>query len=656
MPARNVSECFALTIPVCPAPGDGYVRGVTPKPPLNPNVKQHGFNLAYVLIAALGVLLVQDWWARSQAVATIPYSQFQKLVREDRVASVVVSADQIQGEFKEPVDGKKRFVTTRIEQDLAKELDEHGVEYAGRFENTVVPLILSWVVPIALFFGIWVFLGRRMAKQLGGPGGGLMAIGKSKARVYVETDTKVTFDDVAGVDESKEELKEIVAFLKDPKSYGRLGARMPKGVLLVGPPGTGKTLLARAVAGEASVPFFSISGSEFVEMFVGVGAARVRDLFEQARAKAPAIIFIDELDALGRARAAMPGFGGGHDEKEQTLNQLLVEMDGFDPGSGIVLIAATNRPEVLDPALLRAGRFDRQVLVDRPDRTGREAILRVHTRKVKLAPGVTLDQVAALTPGFTGADLANLVNEAALVATRRRAEDIAMEDFNASVERIVAGLEKKNRLLNPREREIVAHHEMGHAIVAAALPGSDAVHKISIIPRGIGALGYTIQRPTEDRYLMTREELEKKMMILLGGRAAEHIVFGHLSTGAADDLAKATDIARNMVTRYGMAGALGPVTYETEPNGFLGQVAGTRRLYAEETAREIDVAVRDIVQVSFDRARAVLAANRALLDESARELLARETLADGELAALLARVRPAESDAGIAAASVATRA
>ncbi len=607
---------------------------------MNPNVKQTGFNLAYVLIAAFGVLALQDWWIRSQAVATIPYSEFQKLVRENGVARVVVSADRIEGEVKGEIDGKKRFVTNRVEQDLAKELDEHGVVYAGRFEDRTLPLILSWVVPIALFLGLWMFLGRRMAKQLGGPGGGLMSIGKSKAKVYVETDTRVTFADVAGVEESKEELKEIVAFLKDPKGYGRLGARMPKGVLLVGPPGTGKTLLAKAVAGEAGVPFFSISGSEFVEMFVGVGAARVRDLFEQARAKAPAIIFIDELDAMGRARASMGALGGGHDEKEQTLNQLLVELDGFDASSGIVLLGATNRPEVLDPALLRAGRFDRQVLVDRPDRTGRTAILEVHSRKVKLAGGVRLEQVSALTPGFTGADLANLVNEAALVATRRGGEQISMEDFNVAIERIVAGLEKKNRLLNPREREIVAHHEMGHAIVAAALPGCDPVHKISIIPRGIGALGYTIQRPTEDRYLMTREELEAKMLVLLGGRAAEHVVFGHLSTGAADDLSKATEIARSMVTRYGMGPALGPVTYETEPNGFLGAAAGPRRLYAEETAREIDLAVRDLVQAAFDRARVILADNRPLLDESARELLARETLAGADLGALLGRVHP----------------
>jgi cell division protease FtsH len=615
---------------------------VTPRPQNNNrNVKKTGFNLAYVLIAAMGVLLVQDWWGRSQAVATIPYSEFQRLVREDQVARVLVSADHITGEFREPVEGKRRFVTTRVEPELAKELGEHGVEYAGRFQNDIIPLILSWVVPIALFVGIWMFLGRRMARQLGGgAGGGLMSIGKSKAKVYVETDTKVTFADVAGVDESKDELQEIVQFLKEPKSYGRLGARMPKGVLLVGPPGTGKTLLAKAVAGEAGVPFFSISGSEFVEMFVGVGAARVRDLFEQARAKAPAIIFIDELDALGRARATMSGMGGGHDEKEQTLNQLLVELDGFDPSAGIVLLGATNRPEVLDPALLRAGRFDRQVLVDRPDRGGREAILRVHSRNVKLASSVLLGQVAALTPGFTGADLANLVNEAALVATRRGAGEVAMDDFNVAVERIVAGLEKKNRLLNPREREIVAHHELGHAIVAAALPGCDPVHKISIIPRGIGALGYTIQRPTEDRYLMTREELDAKMTVLLGGRAAEQLVYEHLSTGAADDLSKATNIARSMVTRFGMGGPLGPVSYEAEPNGFLPPMAGSRRLYAEETAREIDVAVRDIVQGAFDRARAILARNRTLLEESARELLARETLADTELEAVLEQVVP----------------
>jgi cell division protease FtsH len=641
LPVSPRSACVAIRPPrdasSCGRAAGGYLIAVDPRPQLDPKVKKTGFNVAYVALAVLGVLFLQDWWLRNQTVATIPYSQFQKLVRDDKVARVLVAGDQVSGEYKEPVDGKKRFATTRVASDLATELDKHGVEYAGRFEHGVLPLILSWVVPIALFYGIWMFLGRRMARQLGGPGG-LLSIGKSKAKVYVETDTKVTFADVAGVDEAKDELREIVRFLREPKSYGRLGARMPKGVLLVGPPGTGKTLLAKAVAGEAGVPFFSISGSEFVEMFVGVGAARVRDLFEQARAKAPAIIFIDELDALGRARTSISSFGGGHDEKEQTLNQLLAELDGFDPSVGIVLLGATNRPEVLDPALLRAGRFDRQVLVDRPDRRGREAILKVHTRKVKLASGLKLDQVAALTPGFSGADLANLVNEAALVATRRGAEEIRIEDFNVAVERIVAGLEKKNRLLNPREREIVAHHEMGHAVVASALPGTDSIHKISIIPRGIGALGYTIQRPTEDRYLMTREELENKMAVLLGGRAAEHVVFGHLSTGAADDLAKATDIARNMVTRFGMGRPLGPVTYESEPNGFLGPIAGTTRMYAEETAREIDLAVREIVDAAFERARAILARNRALLDEGAKALLAKESLADTELSELLTKV------------------
>ncbi len=616
------------------------------------NKKQTGFNLAYVLIAVAGVLILQDFWIRQQAVATIPYSEFQKLVREDKIANVVVGQDRLSGEFKEAIGGKKRFLAVRVDADIAKELDQHSVEYRGQAESNLLTQLLSWVVPIALFSGIWILLGRRMAKQLGGPGGGLLAIGKSKAKVYVETDTKVTFADVAGVDEAKAELQEVVSFLKDPKQHGRLGARMPKGVLLVGPPGTGKTLLAKAVAGEAGVPFFSISGSEFVEMFVGVGAARVRDLFEQARAKAPCIIFIDELDALGRARGALTGLGG-HDEKEQTLNQLLVELDGFDPASGIVLLAATNRPEILDPALLRAGRFDRQVLVDRPERVGREQILKVHTRKVILATDVKLEEVAALTPGFTGADLANLVNEAALVATRRGAGQIGMTDFNMAIERIVAGLEKKNRLLNPREREIVAHHEMGHAFVAAALPGTDAVHKISIIPRGVAALGYTIQRPTEDRYLMTREELDDKMAVLLGGRAAEHLVFGHLSTGASDDLSKATEIARSMVTRYGMGATLGPVTYETEPAPFLGQAYGSQRLYGEETAREIDVAVRGVVEAQFQRARAILAANRSLLGDAAATLLANETLAGPQLEDILGRVGK-EAGPRVAAAATAT--
>jgi cell division protease FtsH len=600
------------------------------------------FKLLYLFLAIAGVLLVHDMWAASQGVAVIPYSQFQQLLGQGKVQEVVVDADTIQGVLKEPLreapyQGQSRFVTTQVRPELAASLEKHGVTFTGRVESPWLHTILSWMVPVVLFAAGWLWLARRMGGA-GGPGAGLMSIGKSKAKVYVETGVAVRFGDVAGVDEAKAELEEVVSFLKDPKSYGRLGARMPKGVLLVGPPGTGKTLLARAVAGEAGVPFFSISGSEFVEMFVGVGAARVRDLFQQARLKAPCVIFIDELDALGRARGAYPGMGG-HDEKEQTLNQLLSELDGFDPATGIVLLGATNRPEVLDPALLRAGRFDRQVLVDRPDRIGRAQILAVHAKKVVLAPEVKLEEVAALTPGFTGADLANLLNEAALVATRRKADQVSMADFTAAIERIVAGLEKRNRLLNPREREVVAHHEMGHAIVAAAQPGCDPVHKISIVPRGIGALGYTIQRPTEDRYLMTREELEAKMAVLLGGRTAEEVVFGHVSTGAADDLSKVTDIARSMVTRYGMVGDLGPLAYEAEPGGFLAGVPQVpRRLYSEETAREIDVAVHELVESAHTRARRILEDNRPLLEEAAKRLLAEETLADPELQVVLRQV------------------
>jgi cell division protease FtsH len=459
--------------------------------------------------------------------------------------------------------------------------------------------------------------------------------------VYVETRTGVTFDDVAGVDEAKAELREIVDFLKNPRDYGRLGARVPKGVLLVGPPGSGKTLLAKAVAGEAAVPFFSINGSEFVEMFVGVGAARVRDLFEQARQKAPAIIFIDELDALGKARGAFAM--GGHDERENTLNQLLVELDGFDPAVGVVLLAATNRPEILDPALLRAGRFDRQILVDRPDRQGRIAILEVHARKVKLAPDADLEQVAALTTGFSGADLANLVNEAALIATRRRADSVSMADLTGAVERIVAGLEKKSRVLNPRERERVAYHETGHALVALALPGSDKVHKMSVIPRGIGSLGYTIQRPTEDRYLMTRAELENKIAVLLGGRAAEKVVFGELSTGAADDLAKVTDIARDMVARYGMLEELGYVAYDPNPPRFLENPGAPAQgpHVSEHTARRIDDAVRNLVMGVFERTYKLLEANRDVLDRTARALLEKETLDEAAIADLTRGLRPA---------------
>lgn len=599
------------------------------------NDKTH-FNIWYWIAAFIGLMVFQYLFAITQQIAQIPYSEFESHLQAGRVAEVQVSDRFVQGTFKQPLAaGQTRFITTRVEPDFAEQLRQHDVVVTGQIESTFLRDLLSWVVPMVLFVGVWVFVIRRMG---GGAGGGLLQIGKSKARVYVETDTKVTFDDVAGVDEAKEELQEIIEFLRNPEEYGRLGGRMPKGVLLLGPPGTGKTLIARAVAGEAKVPFFSISGSEFVEMFVGVGAARVRDLFEQARAKAPAIIFIDELDALGRARGAGPMMGG-HDEKEQTLNQLLVELDGFDPSTGVVLLAATNRPEILDPALLRAGRFDRQVLIDRPDKRGRIQILQVHMRKAKLSANVDPEKVAALTPGFTGADLANLVNEATLLATRRKADSVTMEDFSSAIERIVAGLEKRNRLLNPKEREIVAYHEMGHTLVALSLPGVDPVHKVSIIPRGVGALGYTIQRPTEDRFLMTREELENKMTVLLGGRAAEWIVFNHLSTGAADDLARVTDIARAMVTHYGMSEKIGHVALEKDQHSFLNSTPlpgfPQERDYGEATADLIDAEVRSIIEKAFGRAVALITTRRELLERAARRLLETETLDEAELRSLI---------------------
>ncbi|HET7297290.1 MAG TPA: ATP-dependent zinc metalloprotease FtsH [Burkholderiales bacterium] len=591
--------------------------------------KRTQFNIGYLLFAFFAVVIVQQWWQQAQTVEVVPYSEFERLLAEDKISEVVVSENRITGKLKAPENGKTVAAANLVQPDLAERLSKFNVKYTRVHESTFLRDVLSWVVPALVFFGVWYLLIRRMAGQQG-LGGGFMSIGKSRAKVYVEKKTGVTFADVAGVDEAKAELQEVVEFLKDPKKYGRLGARVPKGVLLVGPPGTGKTLLARAVAGEAGVSFFSISGSEFVEMFVGVGAARVRDLFEQARGKAPAIIFIDELDALGRARGAGPI--GGHDEKEQTLNQLLVELDGFDPSTGLVLLAATNRPEILDPALLRAGRFDRQVLVDRPDKAGRLQILQVHAKKVSLAPDVDLTQVAALTPGFTGADLANLINEAALLATRRGAEAVALRDFTEAIERLIAGLEKRNRVLNPTERRVVAHHELGHTMVAMALPGTDPVHKVSIIPRGVGALGYTIQRPTEDRFLMTRGELENKMAVLLGGRAAEEVVFGHLSTGAADDLAKVTDIARSMVMRYGMVKSLGHVAYEEEQSRFLMTPGFQKnREYSEETAREIDVAVREIVKAAYEKALGILSREKRALEAWALKLLEKETLVEAEL-------------------------
>ncbi len=608
------------------------------------------FSIWYFILALFALLTLQDLWVEMRAVEPLPYSEFQQMVKDGRVAEIAITDNTIQGTLKSPTaDGRSKFVTTRVDPELARDLAQYDVRFTGVIQSTFLRDLLGWILPAVVFVGIWMFAMRKFAEKQG-LGGGFMSIGKSKAKVYVESKTGVNFDDVAGVDEAKAELEEVVGFLRDPDAHGRLGGRSPKGILLVGPPGTGKTLLAKAVAGEAGVPFFSISGSEFVEMFVGVGAARVRDLFEQARQKAPAIIFIDELDALGRARGAFGGMGG-HDEKEQTLNQLLVELDGFDSSSGLVLLAATNRPEILDPALLRAGRFDRQVLVDRPDKKGRIQILQVHMKKIKFAPDTDADAVAALTPGFSGADLANLCNEAALVATRRNGEAVTVDDFTVAVERIVAGLEKKNRVLNQHERTVVAHHEMGHALVAMSLPGTDPVHKISIIPRGIGALGYTIQRPTEDRFLMTRQELEDKMAVLLGGRAAEHIVFGCVSTGAADDLQKVTGIARSIVMRFGMHEQLGNVVYEEERPSFLGQPQplASERNYSEETAREIDCAVRDIVARAFDRTVELIAARREILEDGARDLLARETLDEAALEAILARVRASEGIGATAA-------
>ena len=597
-----------------------------------PEDRKHQFAIWYIFAAFLGLMLIQSLWLRYTQVDTIPYSQFEQLLADGKIAEVLVGQDSIQGTLKEPFpNGRQQFYTVRVDPQLADKLAAHGVVITGAPSSTLIQTILSWVLPIFLFYMIWMYGLRRLAERQGL--GGLMAIGKSRAKVYVETDTKVTFKDVAGVDEAKFELQEVVAFLRDPKSFGRLGARVPKGILLVGPPGTGKTLLARAVAGEAGVPFYSISGSEFVEMFVGVGAARVRDLFEQARQAAPCIIFIDELDALGRSR--MPGAFGGYDEKEQTLNQLLAELDGFDPSAGVILLGATNRPEILDPALLRAGRFDRQVLVDRPERKGRLEILKVHISKVRLAESVDLDQVAALTPGFSGADLANLVNEAAIVATRRKADAVTLDDFTAAIERIVAGLEKKSRVLNPQERRRVAYHEMGHALVASSLPGVDPILKVSIIPRGVGALGYTIQRPTEDRFLLVAGDLENRIAVLMGGRASESLVFdGEISTGAADDLQRATEIAIEMVTRYGMDKTLGQRTYAPAPQPFLTGTTANRVDAAEITAREIDVAVRDMLAHAFERATEILRSRRADLDEGAKLLLAQETLTADQFAAI----------------------
>lgn len=580
----------------------------------------------------------------------IPYSQFKQLVQTGQVADLKIGATTIQGtlldksvapppETTTPTQ-PQRFTTTRVEDpDLVAELETHAIAFSGQTDNSWMLNLFSWLAPLFVLILFWSVYFRRMGA---GVGGGLMAVGKSRARVYVEHQIKVRFDDVAGLDEAKEELREVIEFLRTPEKFRQLGGKVPKGVLLAGAPGTGKTLLAKAVAGEAGVPFFSLSGSEFVEMFVGVGAARVRDLFEQALQKAPCIVFIDELDALGKARGINPI--AGNEEREQTLNQLLVEMDGFDTSTGVIIMAATNRPEILDPALLRAGRFDRHVVLDRPDVKGREAILRVHAKNVKLAAEVDLSVIAARTPGFVGADLANIVNEAALLAVRKGHDEVLMADFDEAVDRVIAGPEKKNRVINPREKAIIAHHEIGHALTAELLPHVDPVRKVSIIPRGIAALGYTQQLPTEDRYLMTRSELEDRLRVLLGGRVAEEIIFGDVSTGAQDDLQKATDMARSMVTEYGMSTRLGLRTFEKERRGlFLDTPWATKKDYSEEKAAEIDKEVEDILEQAHRQVRELLTAQKPLLEQLAGLLLEKEVLEGEELRRII-RAAATEAD------------
>ena len=612
--------------------------------------KQKNFTVWYFVAAAVALMLVQAL-VLAPRVENLSYSEFKTLVAKGKVTNLVIAKQVIRGTLaadglegllpKEKLDELKRygggvhqFVTARVDDPaLVTDLEAAHVRFTGTVENTWLTALLGWVVPALVFVGLWAFLMRRM----GNVQGGLLAIGKSRAKVYVENSTGVTFDDVAGIDEARGELMEIVDFLKRPERYRRLGGKIPKGVLLVGAPGTGKTLLAKAVAGEAKVPFFSLTGSDFIEMFVGVGAARVRDLFEQAQAKAPSIVFIDELDALGKARGIAPGFGG-HDEREQTLNQLLAELDGFDSSKGVIIMAATNRPEILDPALLRPGRFDRKVVVDRPDLKGREMILRVHTRGVTLAPGVDLTAIAARTPGFVGADLANLVNEAALGAARTNKDAVEMADFDEAIDRVVGGLERRSRLIGPREKEIVAHHEAGHAIVAELRPRADRVHKISIIPRGIAALGYTEQEPTEDRYLMTRAELLDRLDVLLGGRVAEEIIFGDVSTGAADDLRRATAMARHMVAQYSMSEKLGLATFEEPRQTFLDVGGSAAREYSEATAQAIDVEIAGILSAAHVRVRETLTAHRSTVEALAKLLIDKEVVNAEQLRGLLGPV------------------
>jgi len=616
------------------------------------SAKPMRFSIWYFLAILLVLVLVQTFFSVRRSYP-LSYSDFRHLVDIKGVDDLEISGENINGtllpqgveylakETKEPELPKRLakefpqkpvFTTVRMEdRDLVALLEKKGIKYKALPDRAWLTALLSWVIPMLLLVGLWLFIFRRMSA---GPGG-IMSIGKSKARVYVEDETKVTFADAAGVEEAEEELKEIIEFLKHPGKFQVLGGKIPKGVLLVGPPGTGKTLLARAVAGEAGVPFLSLTGSDFVEMFVGVGAARVRDLFQQAQEKAPAIIFIDELDALGKARGMSPL--SGHEERENTLNQLLSEMDGFDTRKGVIMMAATNRPEILDPALIRPGRFDRQILVDRPSLKGREDILAIHTRKVKLAEDVNLHTLAARTPGMVGSDLANIVNEAALLAARRDRSAVAMSDFEEAIDRVVAGLEKRNRLMNPREKEIVAYHETGHALVAEGLPNVDPVHRVSIIPRGIGSLGYTMQLPTEDRYLMTKGELEDRMVVMLGGRVAEEVHFGEISTGAQNDLYRATDIARSMVREYGMSEKLGPLTFERERRPlFLDMMMppGTKD-YSEATAQEIDQEVSGLVEKAYHRAQEILGAKRETLEKVAKVLLDKEVLEGEELRQML---------------------
>ncbi|QCQ21020.1 ATP-dependent zinc metalloprotease FtsH [Desulfoglaeba alkanexedens] len=603
----------------------------------DPSRRKVQFSFWYFLLALLAVSFLQNYFFEQQMLK-IPYSEFKQHVREGRVKNVVIETDKIRGQMFSPDDQTdKYFVTVRVDDpDLVKLLDEQGVKYTGRLESRLVAAILSWLLPMAVFILFWSFLIRRMG---GGPQG-VLSVGKARVKIYAEKEVGVTFEDVAGIDEAKAELQEIVEFLKTPEKFQKIGAKIPKGVLLVGAPGTGKTLLAKAVAGEAGVPFFSMSGSDFVEMFVGVGAARVRDLFGQAKQNAPCIIFIDELDALGKARGLNPM--GGHDEREQTLNQLLVEMDGFEPNSGVIIMAATNRPEILDPALLRPGRFDRHVAIDKPDIRGREAILRIHSRNVKLDDDVDLHKIAAMTPGFVGADLANLVNEAALLAGRRGKDVVGMAEFQEAIDRIIAGLEKKNRAMNPHEKKIVAYHEAGHALVAMSVKNADPVNKISIIPRGIAALGYTQQLPTEDRYLMTREELLDRLYVLLGGRVAEEIVFGDVSTGAQNDLQRATDIARSMVMEYGMSSRLGLLTFTREPRSPFLDVAGPRvREFSERTAQEIDEEMAVLMEEAHQKVRFILMEKREYLDRLASILLEKEVLEGEELKRFAEEVRAA---------------